>query len=70
MGQNNGDSPRPFSVNLEKFADNFDLIFGKKDKPVKTYTGGQAHYVTEQEQEPIPFAGMMDIEEEKKDESN
>ena len=68
MGQNSGDSPRPFSVNLEKFADNFDLIFGKKDKPVKTYTGGQPHYVTEQE--PIPFAGMVDIEEENKDESN
>jgi hypothetical protein len=25
-----GDKPRPFSVDLEKFADNFDLIFGKK----------------------------------------
>jgi hypothetical protein len=56
MGQNNRDSPRPFSVNLEKFADNFDLIFGKKEK--KT------------EQEPIPFAGMVNIEEEKKDEPN
>ena len=27
-----GDSPRPFSVDLEKFAENFDLIFGKKEK--------------------------------------
>ena len=25
-----GDKPRPFSVNLEKFSENFDLIFGKK----------------------------------------
>jgi len=25
-----GDSPRPFSVDLNKFAENFDLIFGKK----------------------------------------
>lgn len=25
-----GDRPRPFSVDLEKFAENFDLIFGKK----------------------------------------
>jgi hypothetical protein len=54
-----GDAPRPFSVDLEKFADNFDLIFGKKDKPVKTYTGGQPHYVIE----PIPFAGMVKLEE-------
>ena len=56
MGQNNESSPRPFSVDLEKFADNFDLVFGKKDK--------------KEEQEPIPFAGMVDIKEEKKDESN
>ena len=27
-----GDNPRPFSVDLEKFAENFDLIFGKKEK--------------------------------------
>lgn len=27
-----GDKPRPFSVDLEKFAENFDLIFGKKEK--------------------------------------
>ena len=25
-----GDTPRPFSVDLEKFAENFDRIFGKK----------------------------------------
>jgi hypothetical protein len=25
-----GDAPRPFSVDLEKFAENFDRIFGKK----------------------------------------
>jgi hypothetical protein len=25
-----GDKPRPFSVDLEKFSENFDLIFGKK----------------------------------------
>jgi len=48
MGQNNESSPRPFSVDLEKFADNFDLIFGKKDK--------------KEEQEPIPFAGMVNLE--------
>jgi hypothetical protein len=34
-------------VNLEKFAENFDLIFGKKEKKV----------------EPIPFAGYVDLEE-------
>jgi hypothetical protein len=42
-----GDAPRPFSVDLEKFAENFDLIFGKKEK--KT--------------EPVPFAGHIEIEE-------
>jgi hypothetical protein len=42
-----GDAPRPFSVDLEKFAENFDLIFGKKEKRT----------------EPIPFAGMVDIGE-------
>ena len=56
MGQNNGDSPRPFSINLEKFADNFDLVFGKKEK--------------KPEPEPIPFAGMVEIGEEQNDEPN
>ena len=42
-----GDNPRPFSVDLTKFAENFDLIFGKKEKTV----------------EPIPFAGMVDTGE-------
>lgn len=46
-----GDTPRPFSVNLEKFAENFDLIFGKKEK--KT--------------EPIPFAGYVETGEEDDD---
>ena len=34
-----GDSPRPFSVDAEKFAENFDLIFGKKkeQKTLKDY---------------------------------
>ena len=41
------DAPKPFSVNLEKFSENFDLIFGKKEKQT----------------EPIPFAGMVDIGE-------
>jgi hypothetical protein len=27
-----GDKPRPFSVDLEKFAENFDLIFNNKEK--------------------------------------
>jgi len=27
-----GDKPRPFSVDLEKFAENFEVIFGKKKK--------------------------------------
>lgn len=27
-----GDKPRPFNVDLEKFAENFDLIFGGKKK--------------------------------------
>jgi len=27
-----GDAPRPFSVDMETFDKNFDMIFGKKDK--------------------------------------
>ena len=27
-----GDKPRPFSGDLEKFAENFDLIFNNKEK--------------------------------------
>ena len=27
-----GDKPRPFSVDLEKFAENFNLIFNNKEK--------------------------------------
>lgn len=30
-----GDSPRPYSVSLDKFRDNFDKIFGKKSDFVK-----------------------------------
>lgn len=30
-----GDSPRPFSVSLDKFAQNFDRIFGKKSDSLK-----------------------------------
>ena len=44
---NKGDKPRPFSVDLEKFTENFELIFGKKEKVM----------------EPIPFAGMVDTGE-------
>ena len=28
-----GSAPRPFSVDQEKFASNWDAIFGKKKKP-------------------------------------
>jgi hypothetical protein len=45
-----GDAPRPLSVPMEQFDKNFESIFGKKEKKV--------------EQEPIPFAGMVEIEEE------
>ena len=48
-----GDKPRPFAVSLEKFEDNFDLIFGKKaTKPQPVI-------------EPIPFAGLVNLEEDK-----
>ena len=42
-----GDKPRPFGVSMEEFDKSFETIFGKKEK--KT--------------EPVPFAGMMDLEE-------
>jgi hypothetical protein len=29
-----GSSPRPYSVGLDKFADNWDAIFKKKSEPV------------------------------------
>jgi hypothetical protein len=46
-----GNSPRPFAVSLEEFAENFEAIFGKKtNKP-------QPHV------EPIPFAGLINLEE-------
>ena len=46
-----GDVPRPFSVPLEVFDDNFEAIFGKKtNKP-------------QPQIEPIPFAGMVEVQE-------
>jgi DnaJ-class molecular chaperone len=30
-----GDSPRPFSVTIDKFKENFEKIFGKKSNPKK-----------------------------------
>ena len=45
-----GDTPRPLGVPMEVFDKNFDAIFGKKEKQT----------------EPIPFAGMVEIEEDKK----
>jgi hypothetical protein len=46
-----GDVPRPFSVPLEVFDNNFETIFGKKaTKPQPRI-------------EPIPFAGMVDTGE-------
>ena len=48
-----GDTPRPLSVPIEQFDMNFEAIFGKKEK----------------RSEPIPFAGMVELEdEENKDE--
>jgi hypothetical protein len=46
-----GDKPRPFSVPMEVFTENFETIFGKKTtKP-------------QPQIEPIPFAGMVDTGE-------
>ena len=42
-----GDAPRPLSVPFEEFDKNFETIFGKRERQT----------------EPIPFAGMIDIEE-------
>lgn len=41
-----GDKPRPFNVDLEKFSENFDLIFGKKKK-VKVEEVDDGVYVIE-----------------------
>ena len=46
-----GDAPRPLSVPLEVFDNNFEAIFGKKTtKP-------------QPQIEPIPFAGMVEVQE-------
>ena len=29
-----GDKPRPFNIDLEKFSENFEAIFGKKKKAI------------------------------------
>jgi hypothetical protein len=42
-----GDKPRPLSVPLEQFEKSFEAIFGKKEKRI----------------EPIPFGGMMEVED-------
>ena len=42
-----GDTPRPLGVPMEQFDKNFEVIFGKRERQT----------------EPIPFAGMVDIEE-------
>lgn len=47
-----GDAPRPLGVPMEQFDKNFEAIFGKKaDKP-------------QPQVEPIPFAGMVKMEDE------
>ena len=43
-----GDTPRPLGVPMEQFDKNLEAIFGKKERRT----------------EPIPFAGMVDVEEE------
>jgi len=43
-----GDAPRPLGVPMEQFDKNFEAIFGKKEK----------------RNEPIPFAGMVDVDDE------
>ena len=45
-----GDKPRPFSIGLEKFDTQWEMIFGKKEKK-------------ETNLEPIPFAGYVDTGE-------
>ena len=46
-----GDVPRPFSVSLEVFDNNFEAIFGKKTTKLQPQI------------EPIPFFGMVDTGE-------
>jgi hypothetical protein len=41
-----GDKPRPFSVDLNKFSENFDLIFGNK-KQAKIEEVDEGVYVVE-----------------------
>jgi len=73
-----GDTPRPLSVPLEKFDENFDAIFGKKLSQAEKLQKELARLIEEapistrfnKNLEPIPFAGMVDTgeDEDEKDE--
>ena len=66
-----GDTPRPLAIPLEKFDMNWDEIFGGKkfnsdkwdfDEKTSTLTRKKNY-------EPIPFAGMVDINEKGEDDA-
>jgi hypothetical protein len=49
-----GDLKKPLGIPIEEFDKNFESIFGKKERRT----------------EPVPFFGMIDIEEENDEGSN
>lgn len=71
-----GDTPRPLGVPMEEFDKNFDAIFGKKlsqaeklQKELATLIeGAPVSTRFNANLEPIPFAGMVDTDEDEKDE--
>ena len=67
-----GDKPRPLSVSIEQFDNNFDAIFGKKEKKqledamdyrAKELMQEVKELIKKSPLEPIPFAGMVDTDE-------
>ena len=65
-----GDTPRPLGVSMEVFDANFDRIFGTAKflrEHIKEVNAEFDKAYEEYKKEPIPFAGMVDIEEDKKE---
>ena len=69
-----GDTPRPLVIPLEEFDKNFDAIFGTAKRLVKNIKEVNAEFDKTYEGwsknlEPIPFAGMVDMDEKGEDDA-
>ena len=60
-----GDTPRPLGVPMDKFDNQWDAIFGNKT-PKEQYEAKKEAVLKDNPlryQEPIPFAGIVDVED-------